>query len=546
MKDQYLILDCFVDEPACFGVPPFISPYPRYVYGALIDAGVSAEKISYWTIDKIRETDYSFENIFKAVFLIGGAIVPGKYLGQKIGTITELFKIVNYNKSTLFIAGGPASAMLKNSSHNVYSVTGDIEFYAYSYAKGEEHDACRNYDQLNRWADYGADIVTFHPNFPDVICEIETYRGCPRESHCSFCSEQLHEAGQYREQEAILSEIDKLIINGITRVRIGRQANILSYKTKAETYIKTFPKPEPDEVIPLFNALHERRSSGKLKVLNVDNCNPGTIAYFEKESIDILAAIAEAVTPGDTLPLGVESFDPLVMKTNNLKIDTEQFYRVTRIMNDIGGERVDGIPKLLPGVNLIHGLPGETVDTFKINYEALLYALEHGILLRRINIRTLVPYSGSSIKSATVNSKVSNRYKHFREKIRKEIDAPLLQKVYPFGAVLKEVKWIEKRFDVFYGKQIASYAITVKSRSDKIELGTITDAVVCNHEERSIDGFVPPLSINSAPEKLLESIYGIGKKQAVSIVHDRPFSSSDDISHYMENVPHDIQKHITE
>jgi len=40
MNKNYLILDFFVDEPACFGVPPFISPYPRYIYGALIQAGV--------------------------------------------------------------------------------------------------------------------------------------------------------------------------------------------------------------------------------------------------------------------------------------------------------------------------------------------------------------------------------------------------------------------------------------------------------------------------------------------------------------------------
>ncbi len=34
MKKPYLILGCFIDGPACFGVPSFISPYPRYVFGA--------------------------------------------------------------------------------------------------------------------------------------------------------------------------------------------------------------------------------------------------------------------------------------------------------------------------------------------------------------------------------------------------------------------------------------------------------------------------------------------------------------------------------
>jgi len=42
---RFCILDCYVDEPACFGVPPFISPYPRYIFGALADAGVSPDAI---------------------------------------------------------------------------------------------------------------------------------------------------------------------------------------------------------------------------------------------------------------------------------------------------------------------------------------------------------------------------------------------------------------------------------------------------------------------------------------------------------------------
>ena len=42
MGERFLILDCYVDEPACLGVPPFVSPYPRYIYGALIDAGTLA------------------------------------------------------------------------------------------------------------------------------------------------------------------------------------------------------------------------------------------------------------------------------------------------------------------------------------------------------------------------------------------------------------------------------------------------------------------------------------------------------------------------
>jgi radical SAM superfamily enzyme with C-terminal helix-hairpin-helix motif len=40
------IVDGYVDEPAHFGVPPYVSTYPRYVAGALVDAGVPSEAIT--------------------------------------------------------------------------------------------------------------------------------------------------------------------------------------------------------------------------------------------------------------------------------------------------------------------------------------------------------------------------------------------------------------------------------------------------------------------------------------------------------------------
>src|SRR5206468_2476121 len=46
---KVVILDGYVDEPSNFGVPPYISPYPRYVAGAVRDAGHEWE---YETMDE--------------------------------------------------------------------------------------------------------------------------------------------------------------------------------------------------------------------------------------------------------------------------------------------------------------------------------------------------------------------------------------------------------------------------------------------------------------------------------------------------------------
>ncbi len=48
--DAY-ILDGYVDEPACLGVPPYISPYIRTVAGALAAHGFT---VRYLTIDQLR------------------------------------------------------------------------------------------------------------------------------------------------------------------------------------------------------------------------------------------------------------------------------------------------------------------------------------------------------------------------------------------------------------------------------------------------------------------------------------------------------------
>ena len=47
------ILDGYVDEPTCLGVPPYISPYPRYIAGAVWQFDKSAN-ISYLTIDVVN------------------------------------------------------------------------------------------------------------------------------------------------------------------------------------------------------------------------------------------------------------------------------------------------------------------------------------------------------------------------------------------------------------------------------------------------------------------------------------------------------------
>ena len=65
----YTILDCYTDEPAGLGVPPYLGTYPRYI------AGYLNEDVNYITIDdlrlfiknnsKILKLDLSKKSLFK-------------------------------------------------------------------------------------------------------------------------------------------------------------------------------------------------------------------------------------------------------------------------------------------------------------------------------------------------------------------------------------------------------------------------------------------------------------------------------------------------
>jgi len=84
-----VILDGYVDEPACLGVPPYISPYIRTVAGVLAERGYS---LRYFTIDQLRNDPQLFSAANRAgVFvMIAGVTVPGKYLGGTPATLTAI------------------------------------------------------------------------------------------------------------------------------------------------------------------------------------------------------------------------------------------------------------------------------------------------------------------------------------------------------------------------------------------------------------------------------------------------------------------------
>jgi len=104
------ILDGYVDEPTCLGVPPYISTYPRYIAGAIWKFDKKAH-IKYLTIDQIRKEKQFLKVLLKSdlIVVIAGISVPGRYLSGYPASPNELVSLMKQLSRPIKILTGPAA-----------------------------------------------------------------------------------------------------------------------------------------------------------------------------------------------------------------------------------------------------------------------------------------------------------------------------------------------------------------------------------------------------------------------------------------------------
>jgi radical SAM superfamily enzyme with C-terminal helix-hairpin-helix motif len=542
------LLDCYVDEPSCLGVPPFISPYVRYTAGAVLDAG---HDVSYLTIDEYRNGLKS-DVLEKAQLLviIGGAIVPGRYLRGTPASMNEIRNIAS-NFSGKMILGGPV-ARFGFSGHRKagmiegvfdFSAKKDTDAFVYDLLLSESiEDRLRNGNEWRRWSLKGSEIIKQHPDFPfPLIIELETYRGCVRyfTGGCSFCTEPLFGQPHERSVEDIISEVAALSKAGAVNFRLGAQSCIFSYKSQGLGTSET-PKPNPAAVEDLLKGI--RKAAPDLKVLHTDNANPAVVAEHEKESRAILESLVRYCTSGNILALGMESADPEVIKANNLNATPNQVMKAVELINEYGGERGDtGMPILLPGLNILCGLTNETKKTFELNLKFLKKVLDSCLLLRRINIRQVAPVR-QSFRTRTRHSD----FVRFKKKVREAIDLPMLRRLVPMDTVLKDVLVEKKDGNTRFGRQVGTYPLLI-GIPYQVELHTLVDVIVTDHGYRSATGIEHPMNINKASLLALSSLPGIGKKRAAQIARARPFETEEELIDTLdnENVARNLLRYVS-
>ncbi len=432
---QIAILDCYTDEPAGLGVPPYLGTYPRYMYGYLRQ---QHKEVYYFTIDDLRlwkkynerdpnkdlkksqTTNNRVYNLTKyhqqiaeilahaeELIIILGVHVPGKYLSAMPGTIHEVTELLKDVKCKKILTGPAIFGTQLFGGRKSESIQGF-----------ETKDYCFSFDEIKEYAVAGAEIAEQIPWLK--IIEIETGRGC--KGKCSFCIEPLKSTVMFRDNKDILAEIKAYYDSGERYFRLGKQTCFYSI-------------PEPIELLKSI-----RESCPGIRVLHIDNVNP--VQVITKRGEDITQAIVKYCTAGNIAAFGIESFDEDVVKANTLNCTPTVAMRAIEIINKYGKEYGDnGMPKFLPGINLIFGLAEESKKTQGENMRYLKQCLDKDLWLRRINIRQVALFEATKMHEIGEKYLKKNKkyYWKWRNQIRQEIDLPMLKKVMPKGTILKEM-----------------------------------------------------------------------------------------------------------
>ena len=294
---QIAILDGYIDEPACLGVPPYIAPQIRSLAGAITKSG---SDYIYLTIDEYRNNSPKCKSLSRsdALVVVAGAVVPGKYIGGSPISYREAKEVVNRFSGSV-ILGGPAgwygffnskTGVSKKVEGNLYDhqCEGDIDACIYDLLnKDRFSDRKHTLADQNEWSVAGAPVIKQHPNYPDrLIAEIESYRGCTRyhTGGCSFCIEPGYGKPDFRKPEDIINEVKQLKENGLNNYRLGAQSCIYSYLAKG-VGTRKIPEPNPPEIKKLLSGL--RSVIGEDGLLHVDNANPAVLAEYPEESSKI-------------------------------------------------------------------------------------------------------------------------------------------------------------------------------------------------------------------------------------------------------------------
>ncbi|MCW2945395.1 MAG: uncharacterized protein JWR24_2112 [Actinoallomurus sp.] len=495
-----VILDCYTVEPSGLGVPPYLSTYARAAYGALATAYPGAD-VCYLSIDDVRWclsggtpgvaaplTDaltYSAttnrEQALKVladaevIVVIAGDAVPSVHLQAVNGSVEEITRALACARGRRVLLGPLSSYVLADPV--TYGGLFDA-VHTHTITSGDVLLGSRSAASYGRLA---ADRHPFEGLISQLawrpVAEIELYRGCTRRRFCSFCNEPIKSAAvAFRDVSDVIAEAKLLYAAGMRHLRLGQQTCFFSYMNR-----------DPAAIDDLLAGI--RQACPDLEVLHIDNADPLAVASNTGQRIARL--VAQYCTEGNCAPMGIESFDPAVIQANALTCTPEVLLRAVANINEAGAEiGPGGLPVLLPGLNLIYGLPGETHRTHFENLTWLVRILDEGHLCHRINVRQARAYPGTPLAAMTEATPPpsAEHFQSWKADVAHVFDEPMKRRVYPAG---RRITGLHSFFVTSRGtwhRRLGSYPIQIIERGTTRPLYETADMVVTDHAPRFIYG----------------------------------------------------------
>jgi radical SAM superfamily enzyme with C-terminal helix-hairpin-helix motif len=176
-----------------------------------------------------------------------------------------------------------------------------------------------------------------------------------------------------------------------------------------------------------------------------------------------------------------------------------------------------GLPALLPGLNFVCGLEGETEATYEKDLAFLRQVASEGLMLRRINIRQVL-----SLRHRYAPLRYRGAFLRFKETVRTQIDHPMLARLVPVGSVLRDVFPEVQIGKLTFCRQAGTYPLLVAVPGLEPG-GPPADVAVIGHGDRSVTGLPYPIKLNRLSLYALSLLPGIGRKRAARIAVKRPF-----------------------
>lgn len=481
MRKYNVIIDCYTDEPSGLGVPPFLSVHSRYIAGCL-----ETNKIKYYylNIDDLRyangERDFvgtynkriinrtknydKVENILENatnIYLVMGCFVKYQYVSAEPPGFAEVkyllnkFCKTNINKILFYSLGGSELTRLNIKNTVPSGLFSEIVFgNTYNYFIKETGNRFKpNYDKLKMIAINSSSVLKQLRR--PVILEIETATGCNRKPGCTFCIEGMRGLPlQFREKEDIAEEIKSLYDEGALYFRLGRQPNFYAYKDC-----------NPNEIEKLFKLIW--KFCPNIKTLHIDNVSPQNVDTPEGEKTTEI--VAKYTTPGNITPFGVESFDPLIREKCNLNGSIADIHKSIAVINKYGKERgKNGLPKLLPGINIIYGLDGQTDKTLNYNLQNFKQILDSSNFIRRVFVRKLTSPFGEQFDKYT--DEEINEFNNWSKTIESDFIVPMLKRVFPIGLEISDLRMEMYKDGDSILRQMATCPVRVVIKGKELKL----------------------------------------------------------------------------